>query len=120
MSEDLNIDAQIAALSASIDDIRAQLRSLRAPYRVAREEVARLREQATPLVVALARAQVQQGDIADDLGVTRETIRRVEIKHGIDRGDPRAKPGSRTIEAGRNPEAEREIDQAWYSGTEAA
>lgn len=84
------VEAQVSALTKSIEEMRGELRAIRAPYKAARERVVELRDAATPLVVALARANVEQGKIADDLGVTRETIRRTEIRYDIDRGDPRA------------------------------
>lgn len=92
------IEAQTATLRASKEQLREQLREIGVPYEEVRAKAQSLREQAEPLVAALASADVAQGEIARDLRVTRETIRRIEIKYGIDRGDPRAQRGPREVQ----------------------
>lgn len=76
-----------------------ELRDLGEPYEEHRNAANELRRQAVPIVVALARAGVGQGELAEDFRVTRETIRRIEMEYEIDRGDARARVGSR---AGRH------------------
>lgn len=72
-----------------------ELKKLGQRYRRARTLGAEIRAEAAPIVVALAKLDTEQQEIARTFDVVRETIRRIEIAHGIDRGDPRIKPGSR-------------------------
>lgn len=97
-----------ANLDMQVDEMLAVVTEIGGPYRQAREDSERLRKQARPLVIALARAGVEQTRIADALQVTRETIRRIEMDEGIDRGDPRARPGSRIGKAARRRQQQQD------------
>lgn len=69
-----------------------RLGTLGGHYETARDRVKGIRVEAEPIIVALARMGEEQGKIAVAFRVVRETIRRIEMSNGVDRGDPRAKP----------------------------
>lgn len=90
-----DIEEQAAELRARADELLAELAEIGGPYKAARDECKRLRDLAEPIIAKLASIRTAQGRIAEAFQVTRETIRRIEIAHGIDRGDPRAQRGPR-------------------------
>lgn len=98
------IEDQAAELKERADRLLDELREIGEPYAAAREECVRLRDLGEPIIVTLAKINVPQGRIAEAFKVTRETIRRIEIMHDIDRGDPRAKRGPRESAEEDNPE----------------
>jgi hypothetical protein len=91
------IEEQAAELRERAEQLLAELAEIGGPYKQARDECVRLRDLGEPIVVQLAKIRMAQGRIADAFCVTRETIRRIEITHGIDRGDPRAQRGPREV-----------------------
>lgn len=90
---------------ARIRELHRELTKLGERYRRERDKAKATRTSAELVVVELTELGEEQSKIAESFGVLREIIRRIQIKFGIDTGDPRTIPGSRI----GNPEMHRKI-----------